>query len=599
MALFGKLFGRAGRGAPLRLKSGDAFAACQEKYGITAREGEIIRLLIEGKDNKAITGELFISDHTVKNHIHHVYQKLGIKNRVQLIQCFRAALEESGPATPGEMTAKLRRKKLIGPVLIAAFLVLAAVAFWLLGPKRSSAPPTGPKSSIAVLPFVDLSPAKDYEYLCDGISETLINALTHIDGLWVPARTSSFFFKGKTQDIPDIGRKLGVDHILEGSVQVSGDDLRITARIGNVRDGRQLWSDIFNRKLPDLFSIQDDIAQRIVEALKITVLGENPVQVIKRFTGNLEAYDLYMKGIYFYNKRGQENLEKALGFFRSATAIDPQYALAYAWIAETYTVIGSWSFLPPREAFSGAREAAEKALDLDSSLAEAHSALADVTYLFDWDWNKAEVEFKKALECNPRYAIAHSSYAQFLACLGRFEEALKEHELARELDPLSLMIRGTTGNTLAWMGQYDRAIDELNQVLELDPDYGPAREYLHQARLKRFLAEENYEEALQECQKSDDLLGMGIVYARMGRKTEGRIIADQYIVRSQKDLNDAYAAAVLLLALGENDRGFEFLERAYEYRSRRMVFLKTSPYFDTVRQDPRFLALLKKIGLEN
>jgi len=599
MALFGKLFGRAGRGAPLRLKSGDAFAACREKYGITAREGEIIRLLIEGKDNKAITGELFISDHTVKNHIHHVYQKLGIKNRVQLIQCFRAALEESGPATPGEMTAKLRRKKLIGPVLIAAFLVLAAVAFWLLGPKKSSAPPTGPKSSIAVLPFVDLSPAKDYEYLCDGISETLINALTHIDGLWVPARTSSFFFKGKTQDIPDIGRKLGVDHILEGSVQVSGDDLRITARIGNVRDGRQLWSDIFNRKLPDLFSIQDDIAQRIVEALKITVLGEKPVQVIKRFTGNLEAYDLYMKGIYFYNKRGQENLEKALGFFRSATAIDPQYALAYAWIAETYTVIGSWSFLPPREAFSGAREAAEKALDLDSSLAEAYSALADVTYLFDWDWNKAEVEFKKALECNPRYAIAHSSYAQFLACLGRFEEALKEHELARELDPLSLMIRGTTGNTLAWMGQYDRAIDELNQVLELDPDYGPAREYLHQARLKRLLAEENYEEALQECQKSDDLLGMGIVYARMGRKTEGRIIADQYIVRSQKDLNDAYAAAVLLLALGENDRGFEFLERAYEYRSRRMVFLKTSPYFDAVRQDPRFLALLKKIGLEN
>jgi len=159
------------------------------------------------------------------------------------------------------------------------------------------------------------------------------------------------------------------------------------------------------------------------------------------------------------------------------------------------------------------------------------------------------------------------------------------------------MIRGTTGNTLAWMGQYDRAIDELNQVLELDPDYGPAREYLHQARLKRFLAEENYEEALQECQKSDDLLGMGIVYARMGRKAEGRIIADQYIARSQKDLNDAYAAAVLLIALGENERGFEFLEQAYEYRSRRMVFLKTSPYFDTVRQDPRFLALLKKIGL--
>jgi tetratricopeptide (TPR) repeat protein len=351
--------------------------------------------------------------------------------------------------------------------------------------------------------------------------------------------------------------------------------------------------------MADLFAIQDDIAQKIVEALKITLLGEKPVQVIRRYTGNLEAYDLYMKGIYFYNKRGKENLEKALGFFRTAIDIDPNYALAYAWMAETYTVIGSWTFQPPREAFSKAREAAQKALNMDNSLAEAHSALADITYLFDWDWNKAEAEFKEALVCNPKYAIAHSSYAQFLACLGRFEEALKEHGQARELDPLSLMIRSTAGNTLGWMGQYDRAIDELNKVLEMDPHYGPAREYLHQTYLRRFLAEGNYEEALQECQKFDDSLGMGIVYARMGRIAEGQKIAEEFITQSQRDLNDAYSAAILLIALGENDRGFQFLEKAYDYRSRRMVFLKTSAYFDTVRKDPRFLALLKKIGLEN
>lgn len=599
MTLFGKLFGRTGHGAPLRLKSGDAFSACREKYGITAREGEIIRRLIEGKDNKGITEEFFISDHTVKNHIHHIYRKLGIKNRVQLIQCFRSALEEPGPAISKEMTAKPGFKKLLAPALIVALVALAAVAYRAVGPKRPSPPAPGQKRSIAVLPFVDLSQTKDYEYLCDGISETLINALTHNEGLWVPARTSAFFFKGKTQDIHDIGRKLGVDNVLEGSVQVSGDDLRITARIGNVRDGRQLWSEIFNRKMADLFAIQDDIARKIVEALKMTLLGEKPVQVIRRYTGNLEAYDHYMKGIYFYNKRGRDNLDKALGFFRAAIAIDPNYALAYAWIAETYTVIGSWAYLPPREAFAKAREAARIALKMDDSLAEAHSALADVTYLFDWDWNAAEAEFKEALARNPRYAVAHSSYAQFLACQGRFGQALEEHGRARELDPLSLMFRSTTGNTLGLMGQYDRSIDELNKVLEMDPDYRPAKEYLHQTYLRRSLAEGNYEEALRECREFEDSLGMGIVYAGMGRTAEGRKIAEEFITRSQRDLNDAYAAAILLIALGENDRGFRFLEKAYDYRSRKMVLLKTSPYFSAVRQDPRFLALLKKIGFED
>jgi TolB-like protein/DNA-binding CsgD family transcriptional regulator/Tfp pilus assembly protein PilF len=595
MTFIGRWFRRAGGEAPHRLKDGDAFSLCRDKYGVTAREGEIIRLLLEGKDNKDIAARLFISDHTVKNHIHHIYQKLGIGNRVQLVKCFSSALEEPGPLISGGPAGGPRSRKLLVSALVIGLIALAGAAYLLFGPKKVAPPTSTPQRSIAVLPFVDLSATRDYEYLCDGISETLINALTRVEGLWVPARTSSFFFKGKAQDLQDIGRKLGVDTILEGSVQVAGDDLRITARLADVKEGRQIWSEIFNRKRADLFRIQDDITLKIVEALKVRILEERPV--MRRYTEKLESYDLYMKGIYFYNKRGQENLEKALGFFRSAIAVDPQYALAYAWIAETYTVIGSWAYLSPREAYSNAREAAQKALEMDNSLAEAHSAMADVLYSYEYKWKEAEAEYREALRLNPRYAIAHSAYAQFLACQGRFEESLNEHARAEALDPLSLMIRVVKANALIWMGQYDRAVAEFDRIFEMDPGYAPAKEYVHQAFLRKLLAEGKFEDAFRECEKADDPLGKGIVYGRMGRKTEGRKIADEFIARSRKNPNDAYYAAIVLFALGEDDQGFEFLEKAYESHSRRMVYLKTAPFFGSVRTDLRFQVLLRKVGL--
>jgi len=594
MTLFTRMFGRDDPEAPLRLKDGDAFSLCLENYGITAREGEIVRLLIEGRTNEEIAARLFISNHTVKNHVHHVYQKLGIGNRVQLIQCFRSALEESGPPAPVPRAGRSRAARFLAPALIISVVAALAAAFLLIGPGKRTPRVVAARRSIAVLPFVDLSATKDYEYLCDGISETLINTLTNIEGLWVPARTSAFFFKGRARDLQDVGQKLGVEHVLEGSVQVAGDDLRITARIESVRDGRQLWSGIFDRKMADLFVIQDDIAEKVAEALKLTLYKE---PALRRYTLSLESYDLFMKGIYFYNKRGQENLAKALGFFKSAIELDPKYALAYAWVAETYTVIGSWGFLPPREAFSNAREAALTALKLDETLAEAHSALADVAYLYDWEWDKAEAAFERALVSNPKYALTHSSYAQFLACQARFDESLERHWRARGLDPLSLMIRSTMANTLIWMGRYDQAESELGKVLEMDPDYEPALEFLHQARLRRSLLGGDFESALEESRKAGDRLGMGIAYARMGHKPEALKIAEQYAAASQGDPNEAYTAAILLFAIGENDRGFELLDKAYDFRSRRLVFLKTSPYFETVRQDPRFLALLEEVGL--
>jgi serine/threonine protein kinase/Tfp pilus assembly protein PilF len=521
-----------------------------------------------------------------------------LENIEKGIPTTQRVIPEQKPITSREITVKLSLKKLIAPVLMLTFIVLVVVAYWLFVPKKHALSTPAQKRSIAVLPFADLSQAKDYEYLCDGISDTLINALTKIDGLWVPARTSAFFFKGKTQDIREIGQKLGVDNVLEGSVQVAGDNLRVTARISNVKDGRQVWSEIYNQKMADIFTIQDGIAQAIVVALKIKLLDEKGAPVVKHSTENREAYGLYMQGIYFYNKRGRENLEKAVEYYQEAVRRDPNYSLAFAQLAETYQTIGVWGYLPPKEAFPAAMDAARRALNIDSSLAEAHSAAAMVRYFYDWDRAASEKEFKLAIALNPNYAIAHKGYGQFLGHEGRFEEAISETRRARELDPLSPMILCATGFPLESSRRYDQAIEIYKKVLEMDPSFMPAEGYLHRAILRRYLKKGAYEEALRECQKSNDKEGMGIVFAKLGRPQETKRILEDFISQSKQNPDLSFDISTLFFALGERDTGFAWLEKAFEYRHRSMLTLINSPYFDNVRDDPRFKAMLKKIGFE-
>ena len=507
-------------------------------------------------------------------------------------------IPEQKPITSREITVKLSLKKVIAPVLIFTFLVLVVAAYRLFVPKKHAPPPPAQKRSIAVLPFVDLSQVKDYEYLCDGISETIINALTKIDGLWVPARTSAFFFKGKMQDIREIGQKLGVDNVLEGSIQVAGDNLRVTARISTIKDGRQVWSEIYNQKMADIFAIQDGIAQAIVVALKIKLLEEKGAPVIKRSTENSEAYGFYAQGVYYYNKRGRESLEKAVEYYQEAVRKDPNYALAFAQLAETYQTIGAWGYLPPKEVFPAAMDAARRALNIDSSLAEAHSAAAMIRYFYDWDRAAAEKEFKLAIALNPNYAIAHKGYGQFLSLEGRFEEAISETRRARELDPLSPMILSVTGFPFEASGRLDQAIEIYTKVLEMDPSFMPAKGYLHRAILRKCLKEGTYEEALRECQKSDDKEGMGIVFSKMGRPLETRKILEDFISQSKQNPNLSFSISILFFTLGEKDSGFDWLESALEYKHRLMVNLRTSPYFNNVRDDPRFKAMLKKVGFD-
>jgi serine/threonine protein kinase/Tfp pilus assembly protein PilF len=495
------------------------------------------------------------------------------------------------PITSREITVQFSLKRLFIPAMATAALIIAVVIILQLLPKKEAATPVPDSLSIAVLPFVDLSPTKDHEYLCDGTAETLINALSKIKDLYVPARTSAFSFKGREMDVREIGQKLNVETILEGSVQVAGSRVRITARLLNVDDGYQLWSESYDREMADIFAVQDDIAQNIVDTLKVELMGEKKEGVIKHYTENREAYDSYMQGIYFMNKRGKENLEKAVELFKEAIEKDSTFALAYAGLAETYLLLGDWGILPPKEAFPKTREAAKKALEIDNSLAEAHTTLACVKYIFDWDWQSAEDEFKLAISLNPNYAIAHKNYGEYLTKMGRFNEAHQEFKRAQQLDPLSLIIIAQRGWPYDFSGQYDRAIEQYKKALEMDPNFGPAQSYLSGSYLDNGM----YKEALELYKSRNSQYGIGLTYAMMGKKAQAKQIMKELM---EKSTIDPYLLAAFHFALEENDQGFYWLEKAYENKGHNMAFLKVDPGFSGVRSDPRFKELLRKIGLE-
>jgi len=459
------------------------------------------------------------------------------------------------------------------------------------------------QNSIAVMPFADLSPQKDQEYFCDGMAEELINALTKIKDLMVVARTSAFSFKGKEIDIREIGKKLNVNTILEGSVRKAGNRLRIMAQLINVADGYHLWSEKYDRDIEDVFAIQDEISLAIVDKLKLKLLKEEKVDLLKRYTDNLEAYQLYLKGRYFWNKRFEIGLKKGLEFFQQAIERDPGYTLAYSGLADCYNILPWYGNFPQKEAYQKAREAALKALEIDDKLAEAHTSMAFVKMLSDWDWSGAEKEFKQAIELNPKYSTAHHWYAFYLFFRARFDEAIAEMEKALELDPFSLIINCDFGWALYYSRQYDRAIEVLKKTLEMDPNFVSAHSFLGRVYLQKSM----YKEALAECRKEKEPSRgwmqnvetlVGIAHMRMGKKKEAHKILEDMIERTKLEYVSPYHIALFCFNLGENEMGFEWLDKAYKERDHWLFYLKADPMFDSVRSDPRFTKLLKKIGLE-
>jgi TolB-like protein/Tfp pilus assembly protein PilF len=456
--------------------------------------------------------------------------------------------------------------------------------------------------SIGVLPFRDMSPEKDQGYFGEGIAEDIISNLTKIKGLHVVARTSSFSFRDSQDDIKKIGRKLGVGTILEGSIRKIEERIRVTVQLIDVENGYHLWSERYDRVIKDMFEIQDEISLSITDRLEVNIGEDMSAAPTKHQTENPDAYCLYLKGRFFWNMRTGESLNKAIEFFEEALEIDDNYALAYAGLSDVYRALPDYTSYSPREAYEKARAMAHKAIDIDNSLSEAHTSLA-VILNNTFDWEGAEKEFIKAIESNPGYATAHHWFALFYMYRARFAEAIEEIGKAYSLDPLSLPINRDTGTVYYYAGRYDEAIVALHKTLELDPNFSLVHELLGRAFLKKGM----FEEALKEFETEKGFsrswrpvldAWIIIAYMEMGVKKKAEELLEDLKRKSKEAYMPPYSLSWIYFALGDVEQGFQWLEKAYNERDSWLCEIKVEPVFDKVRQDPRFTALLKKIGLD-
>lgn len=456
------------------------------------------------------------------------------------------------------------------------------------------------KNSIAVLPFVHMSADEDNEYFCDGLAEEILNALTKIEGLKVAARTSAFSFKDKNTDISEIGKRLGVKTILEGSVRKSGDRLRITSQLVNAADGYHLWSERYEREMKDIFDVQDEIALAVVDALKLKLLGEERSAVLKHRTQSPEAYEFYLRGLSHFNKWTPVDFLKAIENVERAIAIDPGYASAYAGMADAYTELAFFSFsLSSMDVAAKAREAANKALQMDDSLAEAHNSAALIKMYFDWDYQGAEEEFKHALQLNPGSASVHMWYGWFLALMSRFDESVIELQRARELDPLAAPNINAFGVVSHWARQPERAIAQFHEVLELYPNYPVTLSFLAEAYeqmgdLASAIA--TIEQIPAAAWDPQSLSVMGYLYARSGDRERAMQVLNEFAERSDGKSAPALNCAYVYTGLGDHDEAFACLDRAFDESSAWIAFLKVDVKFDPLRSDPRFDELLRRAG---
>jgi TolB-like protein/Flp pilus assembly protein TadD len=468
-------------------------------------------------------------------------------------------------------------------------------------PFLQAVPDRHPASAIAVLPFANLSPDPENEYFCDGLSEELINGLTKVPGLRVVAHTSSLSFKGGDTDVREIGRQFGVGWVLEGSVRKAGDRLRISARLIATSGGFHVWSEHYDRTMKDVFALQDEISRSVLAALKIELLKGPRPTMIRPSTGSMEAYLLYLQGRSFWHRRFGGQIQKAMECFEKAIQKDPGFALAYAGLADSFGSLGVWAFVPPRDAFPRAMALARRAVELDPVLAEGHASMGLLHMFDDWDWLAAERALARALELNPGSALTHLLAGHFLSVVGRFDEALAEVLHAQALDPLAFVVTANVGWTFYLAGQHDRAIDELQVVLTRNPANPMALLYLGFA----LAAAGRPAEAVACFRESAATPGgmpwaaesAGWAYGLSGDRVRARAVLDESLARMKTAYVPASGIACIHLGLGDDDAVFEWLGRSVEERDALLPWLKFMPAFDRVRPDPRFQALLARLGL--
>jgi serine/threonine protein kinase/Tfp pilus assembly protein PilF len=453
--------------------------------------------------------------------------------------------------------------------------------------------------TIAVLPFVNASPDPENEYLSDGITDELIDALAKVEGLRVASRSSVFALKGRPQDIRTTGALLGAREVLEGTVRKSGDRLRITAQLSSADDGRLLWSQRYDRTLHDVFAIQDEIARTIVDTLRVTSFADLAPQPVRRYTPSLTAYGLYLRGRYAWNKRTQEDVLEAIRFFEQAIAEDPRYALAYTGLSDAYALQLDYRSVPVAEGFAHAKHYARMALELDEHLPEAHASLAWVLFVYDWNWEEARREFTRSIALDPQYATAHQWYAFLLASRGQVDQALVEGHTAQELDPTSLSVRRTLGWLYFYARRYEQARYHLARAVAMNP---AAEETLRVLGLT-LAVEGRFDEAARVLHDAVGMPGagsyttatLGYALARGGRRPEAEALLAELEARAEREYVSPVAFATLLIGMGRIESALDWAERAHAERRGWLAYFDTNPLLDPLRGNPRFEALAERM----
>jgi TolB-like protein/Flp pilus assembly protein TadD len=491
----------------------------------------------------------------------------------------------------------------VGPVAIA-LLALVAVLVGLnvagLRDRLLGGVVPGQITSIAVLPLENMMGDAEQDYFVEGMHEALITELSKIGALKVISRTSAMRYRNSDKSVPEIARELGVDAVIEGSVLRAGNQVRITAQLIEAATDRHLWAESYERNLTDILTLQSEVARAIAQEIKVTVTPAEEARLAGARPVNPEAHDLYLRGRYHLNKRMEEGMKRGVEYFQQAVDKDPNYAPAYAGLADAYTLLGWYAVLAPKDAHSKAKAAATKALEIDDTLADAHTSLAAITLNYEWDWLGSERKYKRAIELNPNYATAHQWYGGYLALMGRSDEAMAEIKRAQQLDPVSLIINVAAGLYIYRLREYDLAIEQVRKGLELDPNYALA----HSTLGLIYTQKERLGEAIAEHQKAITLSGrapfyvawLGHVYGVAGKRAEAQKLLTELKELSKRRYVSPHTIAEIYIGLGEKDQAIHWLEKAYEERSPWLVWLLKDPRVDLLRDDPRFQSLLRRMN---
>ena len=501
----------------------------------------------------------------------------------------------SRPATSAEyVVGGIRKHKFGAAFIVMLLLALIGIVYWYWSTRGAGETQI---DSIAVLPFVNESGNPDVEYLSDGMTESLINSLTNVPNLSVKARNSVFRYKGANIDEKRIGQDLSVDALLLGRVLQRGENVTLYLSLVDARTGASLWGEQYDRKMQDIAVLQKDIASDVSRKLRARLSNAEAKQLTRNYTDNSESYQLYLKGRFLWNKRTPDSIRKAIEYFDEAIQKDPGFALAYTGLADSYVVPANR--MEPHVAMPKAKTAALQALAIDETLAEAHTSLARVLQVYEWNWKDAEKEFKRALELNPRYAVAHQWYGGHLERSGRINEGISERKVALELDPLSTITIFELGTNFLYAGNYDQAIAQFQRALELDPSFPAAHQYLPLAYVKKGM----YEEALARIRAAPESAGLnisgmpGYVYAIAGHISQAKKELEELKRLRKTEYISAVSLAYICAGLGERDEALSWLEEGYEERAFQMQMLQLDPRLESLRDNPRFKELVRKVGL--